>query len=698
MVVVSPRGRTIAVDTETTGLDLFHNAAPFMVCTLDANGKYQTWQWPVDPLTRKVLYDHDSCKSLVNYLCGDGGNSLVFHHADFDLRALARIGIQIYTDAWKVPENRSNPRWEPGIRASFKVRAIHDTQLLSHVVNSQGTGDSDSEMGRHALKPLALHYLDISESDEGELHRSVVQARRIGKKLGYTLGKSIYGDNQVHADYWLPRHLFDLFKSQSDSASLEGYEIPDDWEYLCEYYCKTDCYRTIGLFFYLQEILKQANLDEHYTNELRLLPVTHNMEHFGLYANKEGVEATLHALEQDAASYKQEAEAFLCKSAGLESINANSSPQISSVLEKLHFPLVHRTEPSKLHPSGQWKTDARVLRELAKYGEQSSDRSLQDAAYALRLLVGFHPDEGDDVEQPIPGFKTFQTGTGYVRGYLSALDDLSRLHPSFNQVGTAWTRYACSEPNSQNISAKSVLPLRKLFGPPPKYVWFAIDYSQLELRIFAAAAKDKNLINAFESGFDFHTQTATQLYSLPPEEINKEQRRIAKNVNFGIIFGAGPAKIDATTGRPGTYSLYLSKFPDAHKFMSKVTQDVEETGFVRTLSGYRLVVPDDKPYAGVNAIVQGTAGLIVKYAMIDIHEQGLVDWLSPTKKLPYGGSAIVANIHDELVIQIPDVYPYEEIGRKIMNVMEQAGSKLGVVTPVDAKLITTNWTEGTKFV
>lgn len=679
-------GKLLAVDCETTGLDLFHNAAPFMVCTLDEYGAYKTWQWAVDPYTRQVLYD-DSVQDLADYL---QGNTLVFHHADFDLRALSRAGIQLHTKYFSVPYNRVN-NWSRWVR----IEAFHDTQLLSHVVNSQGTGDSESELGRHALKPLALHYLDISEGDEGELRKATAQARRMGKKLGYKLGVSLSGEKQVAADYWLPKHLYD-YSGTPGTGFLD--HVPPEWDDLCEYYCKSDCYRTIGLFFFLQEILRKEGLDEHYTKELRLLPVTFLMEHFGLHAARSGVEQMLANLQEDAKSYKEDAESILSKLLNLETINVNSSQQLANALVSCGFDLSDRTAPSKSHPAGQWKTDATTLRKLAQCSEvPEASPKLRKAGTALRLMVGYHPDNGDSVEAPLPGYKTFQTGAGYVRGYLAALDGLSRLHPSFAQVGTAWTRYSCSEPNGQNISAKSVLPLRKLFGPPPGYVWFAIDYSQLELRIFAAAAKDKNLLNAFEGGFDFHTQTAVQLYNLPPEKINKEQRRIAKNVNFGIIFGAGPAKIDATTGRPGTYSLYLSKFPDARKFMARVTKDVENTGFVRTLSGYRLRVPDEKPYAGVNAIVQGTAGIVVKNAMIEIHEQGLVDWSPPSTELPYGGSAIVANIHDELVIQIPESYPYPELGRKIMAVMEEAGSRLGVVTPVDAKLITTNWTEGKNF-
>jgi DNA polymerase-1 len=326
---------------------------------------------------------------------------------------------------------------------------------------------------------------------------------------------------------------------------------------------------------------------------------------------------------------------------------------------------------------------------------------LGEVAKALRLLIGWtkdvpeNPDE--DAEASIPGYRTYVSGVRYLQGYFNLLDDWGCVHPSFNQVGTSWTRYSSSDPNGQNVSKKAVLPLRRVFGPPPGYVWLAVDYAQLELRIFAYASKDQGLIKAFESGMDFHMQTACEMFGVAPDKVTSEQRRFAKNVNFGIIFGAGPNKIDHTTGRPGTYALYMQKFPNARDYMRRVISGVEEKGYCETLGGYRLYVPQGKAYAAVNGVVQGTAGEIVKNAMVDIHEKGLVDWEQPSEEYPYGGSAIVANIHDELIFQFPQAYPYRALGRRIIRCMEEAGTRLGVVTPCDAKLIFTNWAEGEKF-
>jgi len=161
-------------------------------------------------------------------------------------------------------------------------------------------------------------------------------------------------------------------------------------------------------------------------------------------------------------------------------------------------------------------------------------------------------------------------------------------------------------------------------------------------------------------------------------------------VNFGVIYGASARKIDSTSGRAGTYQTFLDQFPNASNFMRKTINQVVQCGYVETLFGYRLYVEEQEPHKGVNAIVQGTAGDIVKNAMVCIHQKGLVDWLP-------GGSAIVANIHDELVLEFPESYPYHAISRRIMREMRYSGKNVGVETPVSAALIRTNWAQGKPF-
>lgn len=656
----------ISLDCETTGKDLFHGSQPFMICTLDEDGTSHTWEWPVDPFEREVHLIPSQILALEDYLTD---KTVVFHNSIFDLRCLSMLGITI--------------SWEQ----------VHDTMLLSHVCNSQGAGTraSSDQGGMHGLKQLASYYLDISDNDEKELRKITASARGVGKQLGWKLGTKLvpnakgHHEAELESDYWMPRTVFDHDSGPADFL----YE----WKDICETYCKKDCFRTLGLFFFLQEILKDKGLEKHYERERQLLPVTYNMGTVGLNTSDTLLSGLNNEFISKSTTAKQEAENILKTYSGLSKLCINSPKQLGAVLSKCGLSLTRKTD------KGNISTDASALINLAQQCEKvpslGNYRS-HKIGEALRLIAGYDPEEGDTdadgdkLEQAIPGYRTFITGCRYLRGYSYLRDSNGRLHPSFNQVGTAWTRYASYNPNGQNVSVKAALPLRRVFGPPEGYIWFAIDYSQLELRIFAYASNDQKLISAFDSGFDFHTTTACTMYGVAPEKVTKEQRRFAKNVNFGIIFGAGPAKIDYQTGQPGTYAQYMARFPDASRFMRRTINQVNATGIITTLSGYQLYVPQDEPHKGVNAIVQGTAGDIVKYAMIDIHERGLVDW-EPN------GSSIITNNHDELVFQIPKSYPYKAIGRRLIQVMEQAGSNLGVVTPCDAKLIHTNWMEGESF-
>lgn len=228
---------------------------------------------------------------------------------------------------------------------------------------------------------------------------------------------------------------------------------------------------------------------------------------------------------------------------------------------------------------------------------------------------------------------------------------------------------------------------RDIFAPRPGKVWYAIDYNQLELRIFAAVSGEDSLIQALAEGYDFHGYVASRIFDKPPEEITKQERRIAKNTNFAIIFGASPRKVNATAGIPDAYELFAGLFPNVHSYMQSTIKEVRKTGYVRTLDGYRLDVPHNAPYKAVNYKVQGTAGSIVKQAMIDIDEEGLVDWINARMAL---------QIHDELLIEVDEDSEYNHPSNiyDICRAMENAGAKLGVDTPVSCDIITTDWGHG----
>lgn len=636
---------TVAVDTETTGTDAFRaGALPFMVGLFTEDEQRLCWEWEVNPRIRQPRIPKQDREEICHHL---EWKNVVFHNADFDLRMLAAAGIRLmFRDPmtfFRAPHHNKPTPLETVVRCD----SLHDTILMSHCAGNNGAD------GSHGLKELAFHYLNIPPTPKDKLHTATIAARRLARDLDWKLGTDHKGEAAVEYDYWMPHQL----------AQQAG---EDAWIDICRRYNLQDAYLTLGLFFFLQERLQAEGLWPMYERERLLLPVTYNMEHVGMHLLPTSLKNTATEFRTKAASSKRKAEKLIREQTG-QSINLNSSRQLIDYFQRIEFPILGMT--SKGNPS----VDETTLRNMAQYAEC---HDLHDAATVLRRIVGYDPNKGDEDHEPTPGYRAYVSGQRYLDSYAQLCDDNYYLHPSFNQCGVKFTRYSSSRPNGQNVSKRALIPLRKVYGPPPNHVWYSIDYSQLELRIFATAANDRGMLDAFARGEDFHGYTAKRMFN--SEDISSEQRRYAKAVNFKCIYG----------GLKNTPPQYAEQFPSAASFMQEVEQRVRSDGYVTTLDGYRLWIDPERPYVGVDAICQGTAGRIVKEAMIRIHQQQLVDWT---------GSAIIANIHDELIFQFHQDYPHRQIIRRIAREMEAAGFAMGVRTPVDCKVITTNWAEGRPF-
>jgi DNA polymerase-1 len=226
--------------------------------------------------------------------------------------------------------------------------------------------------------------------------------------------------------------------------------------------------------------------------------------------------------------------------------------------------------------------------------------------------------------------------------------------------------------------------LRNIFGPRDGNIWTCIDYTQFQLLIFAVVSQSKNLVDAYLKGIDLHEATAMEIFGIDnPSDISKEQRRAAKNVNFGILFGAGPAKIEQTAGIPGLYSQFVQRLPGSKKYLDSQAKLAKSKGYVHTVGGYRLYVPRDRAYAASCYVIQGTEAEIVRDAMVDVS-----NYTYNTPSCPY---RMIMMVHDELVLRSTRTSKMHLT--KIMHIMENAGSKIGVPAKVDAELVRNNWAE-----
>ena len=328
-------------------------------------------------------------------------------------------------------------------------------------------------------------------------------------------------------------------------------------------------------------------------------------------------------------------------------------------------------EPKKKTPKGQPSTNEEALKLL--------DHPLVDLIMSYRTLTKLN----STYLEALP--KQINSRTG-------------RLHTSYHQAVTATGRLSSSHPNLQNIPIRSEqgARIRSAFVASEGNVIVAADYSQIELRIMAHISKDKNLLEAFANNVDVHSVTASQMFDTPLAEVSKDQRRNAKAINFGLIYGMsafGLAKqIDVSRTEAKAYiDAYFDNYPSVLKYMDSTKERAKEMGFVETIEGRRLYLPQINAKnkmlqqrafrTAINAPMQGSSADIIKKAMLDIQA-----WIDEANN----GVKMLMQVHDELVFEMPSdkAQDYAEV---IRSMMENA-VELDIPLVVDVG-IADNWQE-----
>ncbi|WP_369789283.1 DNA polymerase I [Rouxiella sp. WC2420] len=333
-----------------------------------------------------------------------------------------------------------------------------------------------------------------------------------------------------------------------------------------------------------------------------------------------------------------------------EPFNLSSTKQLQAILyEKQKLPILKKT------PGGAPSTNEEVLAELAL------DYPLPKVILEYRGLA-----------------KLKSTYTDKLPLMISAVD--GRVHTSYHQAVTATGRLSSSDPNLQNIPVRNDegRRIRQAFIAPEDYCIVAADYSQIELRIMAHLSKDAGLLKAFSEGQDIHRATASEVFSTALEKVSNEQRRSAKAINFGLIYGMSAFGLSRQLNIPRKESqrymdLYFERYPGVLEYMERTRLQASEQGYVETLDGRRLYLPDIKSSnamrrkgaerAAINAPMQGTAADIIKRAMIKV-----AGWL---EQADAPRARIIMQVHDELVFEVhkDDV---EQATETIRQLMEEA--------------------------
>jgi DNA polymerase-1 len=256
-----------------------------------------------------------------------------------------------------------------------------------------------------------------------------------------------------------------------------------------------------------------------------------------------------------------------------------------------------------------------------------------------------------------------------------------RIHTSYHQAGTATGRLSSSDPNLQNIPIRTAegRRVRQAFIAPVGHRLIAADYSQIELRIMAHLSGDQNLLKAFQQGQDVHSATAAEVFSVNLAQVTTDQRRSAKAINFGLIYGMSAfglaRQLNISRKQAAEYiELYFQRYPGVQNYMNQVRHAAAENGFVETHFGRRLYLPEINSSNGmrrqaaertaINAPMQGTAADIIKLAMINVD-----NWLQSHQLK----SRMIMQVHDELVLEVPEA-EYQQVVIGVKECMEAAAS------------------------
>jgi DNA polymerase I len=403
-----------------------------------------------------------------------------------------------------------------------------------------------------------------------------------------------------------------------------------------------------------KELRDQGDLWELFAKvELPLVPVLAHMERCGVVLNTR----LLKEMSERLGDQLKEIEGKIYTKAGQE-FNINSPLQLGVTLfEKLHLP------GRKVH--GKYSTEASVLEELRGY----------------------------DIVNDILEYRTLiKLKSTYIDALPCLINPMTnRLHTTFNQTRTTTGRLSSSEPNLQNIPVRGELgrEIRRAFIAAPDTILLAGDYSQIDLRVLAHLSQDESLLSAFREDKDIHAATASQLFGIDITNVKPDMRRLAKTVNFGVIYGMSEFGLEQATElsrqEAGRFiAAYFEKYPGVRRYLDNTRDQAHRDGYVQTILGHRRYVPEvnsanrmvreSAERMAINMPVQGTSSDIIKVAMVNLYKEILQRGLK---------SRMLLQVHDELIFEVPH-NEVEEMTRLVRERMSSA-IHLDVPLKVDIK-------------
>ncbi|KFX57263.1 DNA polymerase I [Clostridium botulinum] len=447
-------------------------------------------------------------------------------------------------------------------------------------------------------------------------------------------------------------------------SSKANYEVFDLINRFLEKDIKSDCdnlkaicssYLT-KLYEKLKERLHKEDMDElYYKVEHPLIYVLSSMESIGFKINKDKLEELRIKFKEQIE--KTEKEIYELAD---EEFNVSSPKQLGKILfEKLDLPVIKKTKTG-------YSTNQEVLEKL----------------------IDKHPI----ITKVMYYRQITKINSTYVEGLKNVIDIDGCIHSNFNQTVTTTGRLSSTEPNLQNIPIKYEMgkEIRKVFIPQESDdILISCDYSQIELRVLAHVADDKNMIDAFEHHSDIHTKTASEVFKVPVDEVTSTMRSNAKAVNFGIVYGISDFSLaqdlKITKKEAAEYmAIYFERYPKIKEYLNYVSEYAKEKGYVLTILNRRRFIPEIKSSnkivkalgerLAMNAPIQGSAADIIKLAMVNVYNK------LREKNL---NSELILQVHDELILNVKKD-EFDIVKQLVIEEMEKA-IKLNVALDVDLK-------------
>ena len=404
----------------------------------------------------------------------------------------------------------------------------------------------------------------------------------------------------------------------------------------------------------IQELEQQGMSELYKTIELPLCSVLYRMEKEGVAIDREQLEQFGQMLSRRIDQCEE-----LIFGYSEEPFNINSTKQLGELLfDKLGLPPVKKTKTG-------YSTNADVLEKL------KNKHPIIPAIMEYRMLT--------------------KLKSTYADGLIKVIEEDGRIRTTFQNLVTATGRLSSTEPNLQNIPVRTDLgaEIRKMFIPKPGCVLVDADYSQIELRVLAHIADDVRMQEAFNSGMDIHTVTASQVFDVTPEEVTPLQRRNAKAVNFGIVYGISEFSLAEDIGvsryqAKDYIDSYLANYSGVREYMRRVVEDARDCGHTQTIYGRRRQIPELKSSnfnirqgaerIALNTPIQGTAADLIKLAMIRVDE---------ALRTHYPRAKLILQVHDELIVECPEEIA-ADVAELVSTSMEQV-AQLKVPLLAEAK-------------